>query len=52
MIAIYSQSLLHRDRLSINSDRFSNNHITRRSLFAKSKTAAIALNDVKPMLSL
>ena len=36
----------------INSDRFSNNQITRRSLFAKSKTAMIALNDVKQMLSL
>jgi hypothetical protein len=36
----------------INSDRFSKNHITRRSLFAKSKTAMIALNDVKQMLGL
>jgi|JFJP01.1.fsa_nt_gi hypothetical protein len=35
----------------INNDRFSNNHITRRSLFAKSKTA-IALNDIKQMLGL
>jgi len=35
----------------INSDRLSNNHITRRSLVAKSKTA-IALNNVKKMLDL
>jgi hypothetical protein len=36
----------------INSDRFSNHHITSRSLFAKSKTAMIALNDVKQILGL
>jgi hypothetical protein len=33
-------------------DRFSNNQITMRSLFAKSKTAMIAFNDVKQMLGL
>ncbi|GBO52770.1 hypothetical protein APA_571 [Pseudanabaena sp. lw0831] len=33
------------------SDRKANNHITRRSLFAKSKTA-ITLIDVKQMLGL
>jgi hypothetical protein len=36
----------------INSDRISNRQITRRSLFAKPKTAMIALNDVKQMLGL
>jgi hypothetical protein len=33
-------------------DRLSNNHIASRSLFAKNKTAMIALNDVKQMLGL
>ncbi|MEA5478464.1 hypothetical protein VB774_12620 [Pseudanabaena galeata UHCC 0370] len=37
--------------LNLYSDRFSNNHITKRSLAAKSKTA-IALNNAKQMLGL